>query len=94
MLKSKITRRLIDATPPQIKRVILHDTEVNGFQCRITPTSKKTFYFHYRTKAGRERRYKIGDYPAMTPEKARDIAKDLHTEVRSGGDPSLNRQRA
>ena len=36
MLKSKITRRLIDATPPQIKRVILHDTEVNGFQCRTS----------------------------------------------------------
>jgi integrase len=39
------------------------------------------------------RRIKIGDYPALSPAKARQEAEDLHAKVHLHGDPALQRRK-
>ncbi len=87
-----ITRRLIAATHPGDKEIVLRDSEVRGFHVRISPGGTKTFALYYRTLAGKERRVKIGRCDEIRPEKARDIARDMLEEVRQGGDPALVRK--
>ncbi|MFL7904151.1 tyrosine-type recombinase/integrase [Azospirillum argentinense] len=91
----KLTKKLIDATPtppPGSKPLILNDSDLKGLSIRIMPTGQRSFMLYYRTGSHKERRPKLGDYPTLTPEKARDIARDMLAEVRRGGDPSLQRQ--
>lgn len=91
----KLTKKLIDATPtPPLgsKPLILNDSDLKGLSIRIMPTGQRSFMLYYRTGSHKERRPKLGDYPTLTPEKARDIARDMLAEVRRGGDPSLQRQ--
>jgi integrase len=70
---------------------ILRDKTVPGLHAKITPTGRR-FYLYFRTKAGVERRPKIGEHPLMTVAQARAIAKDMLLEVAKGNDPSAQRQ--
>jgi integrase len=65
----------------------LRDREVQGLQLRCTRT-RKAWYLYYRSKAGEERRPKLGDFPAMSLSAARESAKALLQEVAQGRDPS------
>jgi len=89
-----ITRRLIAATKPGDKEIVLRDSEVKGFHVRISPGGTKTFALYYRTLAGKERRVKLGRCDELRPEKARDIARDMLEQVRQGEDPALARKSA
>lgn len=64
----------------------VHDTKVRGLHVRATGKSK-AFYLWYRTRGGIQRRPKVGDYPAMTIDEARNIARDWLVVVAGGGDP-------
>lgn len=59
---------------------------VAGFYLRIKPSGKRTFGFQYR-KGGQTRRVKIGQFPAFTPDEAREAAMEYSREVANGGDP-------
>jgi integrase len=72
---------------------ILRDKTVPGLHAKITPTGRR-FYLYFRTKAGVERRPKIGEHPIMTVAQARAIAKDMLLEVAKGNDPMAERQAA
>ena len=87
----KLTKRLIESTLAQNKDVLLWDSELKGFICKITPTGKKAYCLYYRTKDGRQRKPKIGDHGSITCEQARDIAQQWLAEVANGGDPSAQK---
>jgi len=44
ILRVKLTTRLIESIEPTGERIVLHDTEIRGFQCRISAQGKKVFY--------------------------------------------------
>lgn len=88
----KLTKRLVEAVEPEARDVILRDSELKGFLCKITPKCKRVYMLYYRTADGRERKPVIGEHGALTCEQAREIAKDWLAEVRQGGDPSGKRQ--
>jgi integrase len=69
----------------------LRDDEVKGLQLRVRD-GRKAFFLYYRTKTGQRRRPKIGDFPAITLQTARDIAREWLGEVARGKDPSGDRQ--
>ena len=71
----------------------LNDTVVCGLHMRVTDT-KKSFLLFYRTKAGQQRRPKLGDYGTITLAQARKVAQELMAEVAAGRDPSQQRQEA
>jgi integrase len=87
----KLTKRLIESTLPQNKDILLWDTEIKGFFCKITPQGKKVYLLYYRTRDGRQRRPKIGDHGAITCEQARDMAQRWLAEVTQGKDPSAQK---
>ena len=71
MPKFKLTKTAVESQTPQAKDIILHDTEVKGFQAKITPAGRRSYQVYYRTKDGRERRPKIGDHGIFTVQQFR-----------------------
>jgi len=88
----KLTKKLIESTLPQDKDLILWDSEVNGFMCKVTPKGNRGYFLYYRTQDRRQRRPKIGDHGIMTCEQARSIAQKWLLEVSQGKDPSAEKQ--
>lgn len=82
---------------PSIKSAVLgdvlRDEDIHGLHLRVFPT-KKVFYLYFRTKAGQERRPKLGNYGQITLTQARAAAKAMMTEVGAGHDPIAIRQGA
>jgi len=71
----------------------LRDKRVSGLQLRAFE-NRKSFYLYYRTKQGKERRPKLGDYPIIKLADARSIAQDILIQVAQGRDPQKERQTA
>lgn len=60
---------------------------VKGLHARAALSGKKAFYLYYRTRDGRQRRPKIGDFGDITLGEARRRAKILLDKVAVGEDP-------
>lgn len=88
----KLTKKIVESTLPQNKDVILWDSEIKGFTCKITPAGKKSYFLYYRTQDQRQRRPKIGDHTVMACEQARNIAQQWLLQVSQGKDPSAEKQ--
>jgi hypothetical protein len=71
----KLTKKIVESTLPLAKDLILWDSEISGFMCKITPVGKKSYFLYYRTHDRRQRRPKIGDHGVVTCEQARSIAQ-------------------
>lgn len=70
---------------------ILRDNTVKGLHAKVGATAK-VFFLYFRTKAGVERRPKLGEFPAMTVAQARAIAKEMLLVVAAGADPMEKRR--
>ncbi|HQS94675.1 MAG TPA: tyrosine-type recombinase/integrase [Alphaproteobacteria bacterium] len=88
----KLTKRLIESIGPQEKDLLLWDTEIPGFLCKITPFGKRIYFLYYRTHDRRQRKPKIGDHGVITCEEARNIAQRWLLEVNQGKDPSAEKR--
>ncbi|HUX78549.1 MAG TPA: site-specific integrase [Alphaproteobacteria bacterium] len=88
----KLTKKIVESTLPQGKDLILWDSEISGFMCKVTPAGKKSYFLYYRTHDKRQRRPKIGDHGVMTCEQARSMAQRWLLEVSQGKDPSSDKQ--
>lgn len=89
---AKITKRAVDALQPSKGQdVFIWDSELRGFGVRVKPSGVKTFLIQYRNIEGRTRRLVLGQYGALTPENARDLARDKLAGVAKGEDPSAER---
>ncbi len=89
---AKLTKRTVDAEKPGEKERFLWDSEMEGFGLRIFPTGRKSYLIQYRNAAGRTRRLTIGQHGKLTPDEARQIARERLVEVARGGDPSQARR--
>ena len=63
----------------------LWDTEIKGFHARLRD-SKVTFNLFYRSAEGIQRTVTIDKYPSITPDQAREIARQMMGRVASGED--------
>lgn len=88
----KLTKRLVESINPEDKDVLLWDSELKGFLCKVTPKGKRGYFLFYRTKDGRQRKPKIGDHGTITCEQARIIAQQWLADITHGKDPSAERQ--
>lgn len=88
----KITKRLVDATPPNSDRdLFVWDEALIGFGMRIKPSGVKSFLVQYRNPLGRSRRVTIGRYGVLTPDEARELARQMLAAAARGEDPAEKR---
>lgn len=67
------------------------ETGVRGLELRVRG-GRKAFFLYYRNRAGQRRRPKVGDFPTITIQQAREIARGWLVEVAKGNDPSADNQ--
>lgn len=94
----KLTKRVVDAIKPGDHRVIYYDSELKGFGLKVSPTGGKTWCVEYRPGArGRsvaKRRMVLGSASTLTPDQARNAARDILARVALGEDPAASRSAA
>lgn len=88
----KLTKEAVDRATPKSKRYEIWDDALPGLGLRVEPTGTKSFIFRYRPagtgRDGVKRFLKIGRYGSLTPDQARNKAKELLGQVAGGQDPA------
>ena len=89
MDKKRLTKRVVDgAAIPATGETRLWDEDLAGFCLRVYASGRKVYALKYRV-AGRQAWMTIGEHcEALTPDQARDIAKDALYLARKGTDPT------
>jgi len=89
----KFTKKNIDRLPktekPRGERY--YDTELHCFGLVAYPTGRKSFFIEYGDR-GHRRRMTIGVYGRLTPDEARELAKQKMAAVSKGDDPLDERE--
>lgn len=91
----KLTKKTVEALEVTGQRYEARDDDIKGFVVRVGTAGNKSFYFVYRAGKGRKaqlKRLHIGNFPTLTVEQARAIARDKAAQVALGSDPSLEVQ--
>lgn len=83
-----LTAKALNAAQPG---AVIWDDKVTGLHLRALQT-KKVFCFYYRNYADQQRRPTIGEWPTISIEKAREIAKGWAEVVAAGKDPVEQRE--
>lgn len=85
-IRTKLTKRLIEATKPPAEEVRLWDAEVKGFVLRVFPSGRRTFALKYRI-GSRQRWFTIGEFGSpWTVEEARSRANAVLRAADDGVD--------
>lgn len=87
----KLTKRFVDALKPVTSDTLYRDTDLKGFALRAKPSGARAWVVQYRNRAGRTRKLALGKVGVLTPEEARQRARDALVAVSKGGDPSADR---
>ncbi|MDR0337761.1 MAG: tyrosine-type recombinase/integrase [Planctomycetaceae bacterium] len=82
-------QRLSKITPPEKGRVYYRDTATSGLVFVITANNSRTFYFSKRINR-KPVRIKIGNYPAISIDTARQAAHRFLGEIAQGQNPYIN----
>lgn len=95
-MKIKITKSLIEGVAaPEKSELKIWDTLLSGFFVSVRPSGRKSFYAYYRLRNHKQQKLKLGDFPAITVEAAREKYKELTGQVFDGLDPlAVIRERA
>lgn len=65
---------------------------VRGLQL-VSNSGGTSWMLYYRSADGTRRRPKLGDYPALTIEQARSVARELLANIAAGRDPAVEREK-
>jgi hypothetical protein len=92
----KLTKRTVDAIRPDPagREIFVWDDGLRGFGVRMMPSGAASYLVQYRTAEGRTRRLRIGKIGTLTPDEAREIARDKLVAAAKGADPSAERHAA
>lgn len=89
-MQALISHRLVARLQPRDAKYDVHDERLTGFILRVQPTGKMTYYCRYE----RGRWVKLGTPAVLTPEQARDKAREILADVQLGADPMAARKAA
>jgi integrase len=66
------------------------DDDIPGFGLRLREGGSRVWIYQYKL-GSKQRRIALAKVAALKPEKARDLAGELHAKVRLGGDPAAQK---
>jgi hypothetical protein len=75
------------------EREYFYDIKTPGLAFCVTSAGSKSFYF-YRRIAGRPSRVRLGGFPELSVEQARDLTAETQYKVAQGGDPVKDKRLA
>ena len=83
----KLTKRAVEAlkADPAGKPYEVRDGELRGFLVRVEPTGRRIFFLDYRLNGARNR-YRLGAYPSVSVDGARELAKIAAGDLAKGVD--------
>ncbi len=87
----KITRKLLETLAPKAEEYFAWDDTMPGFGVRIAPTGRRVYVLRFRTLSGIQRKMNIGRCDVLTPDQARDQAREHLAAVARGEDPAVER---
>lgn len=91
IMRQKLIKRLVAGLKPTDRPYDVRDSEITGFLVRVEPGGTKAFFFDYRLK-GRRNRYRLGKFPNMSADGARDEATAIAGDVSRGIDPQARKK--
>jgi integrase len=92
-MSKKLTKKVVDGiATPEEGEVKIWDAELKGFGFRVRASGHRSWFIQYRNASGRTRRYTLGDYGTLTPEEARQEARQKLAAVAKGEDPAEDRK--
>jgi len=94
MARHRLTDRKLQALRRKDKRYDVMDTDVPGFGVRVSEIGQKTFILiaRYPSSPNPTRRA-LGEYPALSLQKARERARDWRELIQKGLDPKTEEDR-
>ncbi|MBZ6077579.1 tyrosine-type recombinase/integrase [Microvirga puerhi] len=94
----RLTKRALDGIRPAEKVTFWFDADVKGFGLKVMPSGVMTWIVEYRPGAGgrstAKKRVTLGKVGALTPEQARELARDILAKVHAGHDPANEKAQA
>ena len=94
MAKHRLTDRKLKALRREGTRYDVMDTDVPGFGVRVSEVGQKTFILITRYPgSSNPTRRALGEYPALSLEKARGRAREWRELIRKGVDPKAEEDR-
>lgn len=93
-MKGKISQRFLDTLQPKARPYWVFDDSLPGFTVRVQPSGAMSYYVRSRTKGGREVSINLGSVAKITPQQARDLAKNHLADIVKGEDPSESKRKA
>ncbi|MEZ5782756.1 MAG: tyrosine-type recombinase/integrase [Rhizobiaceae bacterium] len=90
----RITKRVVDAIKPDGTDFYLFDGELIGFGVRVRKSGTMSYIVRYRATSGKHApvsRMTIAKVGKVTPDQARERAKELLADVVKGSDPAKER---
>jgi len=92
-MNKKLNARTVNSLITTGQRYRVWDTEIKGFNVRVTPKGKKIYIFTYRHN-GVQKEYTIGRHGDITADIARDLSKKQAGLVADGKDVQAERVKA
>ena len=90
-MSGKITKRIVDASLSRDREYSVWDGELRGFCLRVMPSGLRSFMVRYRNAHGRQKWCLIGRVGELTPDEARNEARQILAAARRGEDPAADR---
>jgi hypothetical protein len=87
----KLTKRFVDQLTCSSRDEVHWDTELRRFGLRSKPSGAMTYIVQYRNSGGRTRKLALGRVGVLTPDEARQRARNTLAAVSNGADPSAER---
>jgi integrase len=92
MPKKKLTHRFIKGLQPPKKPVTYYDKVETGLLLRLSKIGTKSFGYRYKLR-GKNRRFTIGKFPAVSLSDARKQVLQLKVKVNNGIDPQAEKNK-
>ncbi|SIT82441.1 Integrase [Yoonia rosea] len=90
--KARLSAKFINSLVAGDRDYWIAEETFPKLKLKVTPLGNRSFVLRYRNAQGTERKLKLGDFPDINADQARQLASRYAAEVASGGDPAAQKQ--